>query len=70
MVFALVAARRIGFGLEVGIALAVALAVSLGLGSGYLRKGMKGKWIEAAAGVWTLVLYGMLGVVPMLLGTR
>jgi len=64
--FAVVAAARIGFRDEVAWALGAAFGVSLVLGFGYLRKGMKGKWIEAMSGVWTLVLYGMLGVVPML----
>jgi hypothetical protein len=64
--FAVVAAARIGFRGEVAVALSAAFGVSLVLGFGYLRKGMKGKWIEAMSGVWTLVLYGMLGVVPML----
>lgn len=69
LVFATIAAVRIGFGLPVVLALGVVLVVSMLVGVRYLRAGMKGKWIEAMAGVWTLVLYGMLGVVPMVLGS-
>lgn len=65
LVFATIAAARIGFALPVASALAVLMVVSLVAGIRYVKGGLKGKWIEAAAGIWTLVLYAMLGVVPM-----
>ena len=65
--FAIWAASRIGFGVPVAVALAGMGVVSLVIGHRYVASGLKGKWIEVMAGVWTLMLYAMLGVVPMLL---
>lgn len=67
LVFAVIAAERIGFALPVAVGLGLMLVISMGMGRRYLRARLKGKWMEAMAGVWTLVLYGMLGVVPMIL---
>lgn len=67
MGFAVIAAFRIGFHQPVFLALMAGLVVSAWAGARYYKRGLKGKWIEAASGVWTLLLYGMLGVVPMLL---
>ena len=64
---ALVAARRIGFAVPVGCALGLLWAGALGLGGSFVRHAQekRAKGIEAYSGVWTLALYLMLGVVPL-----
>jgi 4-hydroxybenzoate polyprenyltransferase len=64
---ALVAARRIGFGVPVGCALGLLWAGALGLGGSFVRRaqGKRAKGIETYSGLWTLALYLMLGVVPL-----
>jgi len=63
-----VAAGRIGFFVPVVVALGVVLAGAVVLGVAFVRtrSGRLAKGIEAASGVWTLALYLMLGVVPLL----
>lgn len=70
LIFALVAAERIGYSLEVGVALGVVLIVSLVVGQKYLKSGRHGKWIEGMSALWTLVLYVSLGILPWLLICR
>lgn len=62
---AAVVAAWIGFLWPVVAALGVVFAAALGAGVRFLRTPRSGKIFEALAGVWTLVLYVSLGVVPM-----
>ncbi|MGD7652808.1 MAG: UbiA family prenyltransferase [Verrucomicrobiales bacterium] len=64
-VFAGVAAQRVDFLWPVVVALALAGVGMLAVCRGYLAAGMTGKRVELMAGGWTLVLYAMLGVVPL-----
>jgi len=65
---ALMAAGRIGFAVPVGVGLGAVLGLAVVLGWIFLktRNGRLAKGIEAASGMWTLALYLMLGVVPLL----
>ena len=66
---AYMAAREIRFGLpEVGI-LSAAIAIAGGFAYGFLRRlgSGQGKHLETMAGVWSLVLYLSLGVLPLAL---
>jgi hypothetical protein len=67
LVCALVAADKIGFLPPVGIALAGVWLMAAGLGWRFVKteNGRLAKGIEATAGVWTLTLYLMLGVIPL-----
>lgn len=62
-----VAAERIDFVVPVVVALGVLWGVAMVLGVVFVRtqSGKLAKRIEAASGVWTLALYLMLGVVPL-----
>ncbi|MET0261450.1 MAG: hypothetical protein ABW223_01035 [Rariglobus sp.] len=64
----LMAANRIQFSMPVIVVLGTLWLVALVLGGGFLKtqNGKLAKGIEAASGVWTLALYLMLGVVPLL----
>lgn len=66
---ALVAATRIGFAWPIGIALGLMWAVAGALGLAFIKtnQGKLAKRIELFSGIWTLGLYLMLGVVPLLL---
>jgi 4-hydroxybenzoate polyprenyltransferase len=64
---AVMAASAIGFAVPVAIALAVVMVVALWMLPSYVRGGLAGKRIEAVSGLWTLVLYLMLGLVPLML---
>ncbi len=63
---AAMAAAAIGFLMPVAISLALILAIALAAIPGYLRGTLAGKKIETLAALWTLVLYLMLGLVPLL----
>jgi 4-hydroxybenzoate polyprenyltransferase len=67
---ALVAASRIGFAGPVGIVLGLLWLGAGVLGLAFLRsvQGGLARLIEHYSGAWTLGLYLMLGVVPLLLG--
>jgi 4-hydroxybenzoate polyprenyltransferase len=67
LVFAVMAAMQIGFALPVMITLLLGLVGSGVIGLRFVRGNLKGKWIEAASGVWTLMLYSVLGVIPLLI---
>jgi 4-hydroxybenzoate polyprenyltransferase len=64
---AIVAAGRIGFEAEVAWVLGAVWIGAFILGLSFLRtqNGRLAKGIEAASGVWTLALYLMLGVAPL-----
>ncbi|HSP43581.1 MAG TPA: UbiA family prenyltransferase [Luteolibacter sp.] len=62
---AVIAAARIGFVLPVLAALGSILAIALIILPRYLRGQLPGKHIESLTGLWTLVLYLMLGIVPL-----
>lgn len=67
--FAYVAAGRIGFARPIFVLLSVlflaALAVAIYFLQGAVPKG--GKFVEAMAGVWSLLMYLSLGFIPMVL---
>lgn len=65
---ALAAAGRIGFAAPVGAVLGAAWLLAAVLGAAFLRTqdGRLARGIEGASGTWTLALYLMLGVVPLL----
>ncbi|HWH67896.1 MAG TPA: UbiA family prenyltransferase, partial [Candidatus Sulfotelmatobacter sp.] len=64
---AICAARRIDFAWPVGMATSLVLGLAIVAGFGFLRapKPGSGKRFELIAGVWTLVLYLSLGLVPL-----
>ena len=61
------AARAIDFSMPVGVALGVMLLLALSVTVPFIRGNLAGKKIEMIAGVWTLVLYLMVGLVPLFL---
>lgn len=63
---AVMAAAAIGFTLPVVIALSSVLVLVLAILPSYLRGGLHGKKIEGVSALWTLTLYLMLGLVPLL----
>lgn len=65
---ALFAAEQIHFLTPVAIVLGVVLILAIFLGGKFLRNPLpgKGKQFELIAGIWTLLLYLTLGVVPMI----
>lgn len=67
--FACVAAARIHFSAPVATILACAVAVSALLSTQFLRTDVSGagKRLETMAGIWSLVLYLSLGVLPLAL---
>jgi 4-hydroxybenzoate polyprenyltransferase len=62
---AVMAAKAIHFMRPVSIGLGVVFGFAVCTGWRYLRKGLSGKKIEAVAGIWTLALYLLLGLVPL-----
>ena len=58
---------RIGFAIPIGVVLGCVWLVCLWRVVGFLRKPepARADWFESLAGVWTLCLYLMLGIVPM-----
>lgn len=64
---AVLAARTIHFMTPVVIALATVLAVAFALLPGYVKESLAGKRIEMVSALWTLMLYLMLGLVPLVL---
>jgi len=63
---ALVAAAKIQFLVPVAVVLGTLLAVSVGMGFRFLADPKSGKAFEVISGIWTLCLYLMLGIVPLL----
>ena len=61
------AAKAIDFNGPVAIALGAMLLLALLVTAPFLRGNLAGKKIEMIAGLWTLVLYLTLGLVPLLL---
>lgn len=61
-----IAAAQINFVLPVVAALGALLVIAGVVGTRFLRMPKSGKAFEVTAGVWTLVLYLSLGVVPMI----
>lgn len=66
---ALLTARAIGFALPVAVTLGALLAIAVVLGARFARRPSVrgGEAIEKIAGVWTLVMYLSVGLVPMAL---
>ncbi len=66
LVCAAMAAARIDFMVPVLVALMLVLLLALSIIPAYLRGSLAGKNIEMISAVWTLTLYLMLGLVPLL----
>jgi amino acid transporter len=64
---AIMAAAAIGFTLPVAIALTSLFLLSLAHLPAYIKNNLPGKRLETLSALWTLVLYLMLGLVPLLL---
>ncbi|MEO5912972.1 MAG: UbiA family prenyltransferase [Luteolibacter sp.] len=64
---ALLAATAIDFTTPVIVTLSIVLGIAVVYVSLYLERNLLGKKIEAISAVWTLALYLMLGLVPLLL---
>jgi 4-hydroxybenzoate polyprenyltransferase len=69
--FAVVAARHIAFQAQAAIGLGAWIVLAAALGAAFLkqRKTGGGKYLESMAGVWSLVLYLSLGIIPLALRT-
>jgi 4-hydroxybenzoate polyprenyltransferase len=67
---AIAAARLIDFVIPVAILLGGCLLAAGALSRAYARRPVHrlARWLEPLSGLWTLVLYLLLGVVPLLLG--
>jgi 4-hydroxybenzoate polyprenyltransferase len=65
--FAVAAARRIAFQAPAAFALGICILSAAALGAAFLTQGRTGggKRLEAMAGIWSLVLYLSLGIVPL-----
>ncbi len=63
---AVAAAREIDFMVPVSLALTPFVIVAFALRHAYLKIGLHGKRLEAISAIWTLALYLMLGLVPLL----
>ena len=61
------AARGIDFMVPVSLVLAPLVLVALALKPAYLKGSLSGKKFEVVSALWTLALYLMLGLVPLLL---
>lgn len=60
------AARQIDFVVPVLVTLCVVSVLAAALAWRYVGKTLPGKYMEMASGLWTLVLYLSLGIVPLL----
>ena len=67
LVCAVAAAREIDFMVPVSLVLAPLAMFALALKPSYVRGSLSGKTFESISAVWTLALYLMLGIVPLLL---
>jgi hypothetical protein len=67
LICAVVAARAIDFMVPVSFVLTPFVLLALAVKPAYLRGTLSGKKIEAISAGWTLTLYLMLGMVPLLL---
>jgi 4-hydroxybenzoate polyprenyltransferase len=67
--FAYVAAQGIGFARPVLILLLILFLAALAVGVYFLQGAVpkRGKYVEAMAGVWSLLMYLSLGFIPMVL---
>jgi 4-hydroxybenzoate polyprenyltransferase len=68
-IFAVVAARHIAFQDQAAIGLGAWILLTLGLGGVFLKQQRTGggRSLETMAGIWSLVLYLSLGIVPLAL---
>ena len=66
------AAHRIGHAPAVGLVLAFLLGTGFLLARRFLASpsGPRSRWLNHFSGIWTLVLYLSLGIVPLLWKTR
>lgn len=62
---ACLAAAAIGFAMPVAVGLLLVAGVAAVAGGRYLKGSWNGKRLEAVSALWTLVLYLMLGLVPL-----
>lgn len=62
---AALAAAAIGFVLPLATGLGILLLLAMWVALRFVRAGLPGRWLEAVSGVWTLVLYLLLGLVPL-----
>lgn len=67
LVCATIAASAINFMIPVLVALSVVILIALSVVHAYLSGVLSGKKIEVISALWTLTLYLMLGLVPLLL---
>lgn len=69
---AVMAARRIGFAWPVALTLGALLLVAVASGRRFLREPVTrhAKWLETLSGLWTVILYLILGAVPRLVHLR
>lgn len=63
---ALVAGEKIDFLWPVAVVLGLLVVVAVGVGVRFLAKPKSGKAFEVISGIWTLCLYLILGIVPLL----
>jgi len=62
---AIQAATPIGFATPIVITLSILLLIAIFAATRYTRGEMKGSHLEKLAAIWTLVLYLMLGIIPL-----
>lgn len=67
LMFAMLAANQIGSGLGVGLVLGAVLLTAVPMIRKYVRGEIAGSAFERLSGVWTLVLYLSLGLIPRIL---
>ncbi len=64
---AVAAAREIDFMVPASLVLTPIVLIALAFRPAYLKGSLRGKKFEAVSAIWTLALYLMLGIVPLLL---
>lgn len=67
-VCAVMAAVKIEFAVPVMVALGSALLLAMAATAAYLRGSLSGRKLEAVSAIWTLALYLMLGLMPLVAG--
>lgn len=67
LVCATIAAAAIDFMIPVLVALSAVILIALSVVHRYTKGTLSGKKLEIISAVWTLTLYSMLGLVPLLL---
>lgn len=62
---AVIAAQRIGFALPLGVTLGLLLIIAIVMARHYTQHRLNGSKLEAITAIWTMVLYLMLGLIPL-----